>query len=435
MTVYRRGQIYHYEFEYKGQRYRGTTEMAEKDKAEAVEAVVRQQLREASWGIAVPDRMATPSFSAFAPHYYAYKKQQNKRADFTLSCLNVVLEFFGQAPTKPRKKAAVDRPFPGGTPYHNLRLLDLITDPDWLVKFEAWMEDRGISGARKNHLRSTVSGMYRLAVQPHWRKRTHITVNPMQGISRDRVRSRTRVLDTEELQLILTRAPAHLKVALAIAVYAPKLREGNILALRFSDHLDRHLTAITVREHKADRNRPELVVPLVAHHDTWTEILPLRWVLLEARRRNTSDAVVEFGGSPIKAIKTAMRTAVTSAGFRYGTKTPDGVTFHTVRHSMATLLATVPTLSEKLRAEIMGQTIQTAQKYTHLAAAHQVSGHRSIAALLGDARLLSPPGAPGDDRRADGTVDTASEPPKASRNRHGVREVARRRRTARTLKA
>jgi hypothetical protein len=43
-----------------------------------------------------------------------------------------------------------------------------------------------------------------------------------------------------------------------------------------------------------------------------------------------------------------------------------GVTFHTIRHTAATLLAELPHLTEAQRAATMGQDILTTQRYTHL---------------------------------------------------------------------
>ena len=42
MAVYKRGEIYHYEFEYRGHRFRGSTGCASRREAEAVERAKRQ---------------------------------------------------------------------------------------------------------------------------------------------------------------------------------------------------------------------------------------------------------------------------------------------------------------------------------------------------------------------------------------------------------
>jgi len=43
MAVYKRGEIYHYEFEYRGHRFRGSTGCASRREAEAVERAKRQE--------------------------------------------------------------------------------------------------------------------------------------------------------------------------------------------------------------------------------------------------------------------------------------------------------------------------------------------------------------------------------------------------------
>ncbi len=316
--------------------------------------------------------------------FYLDQEKRVRRPDFVEGCLRTALEYWGAKPTgAPKKAAAVARPRKGTTPYHDYRMLDPIVDAGLIVKFESWMTTRGLSGARKNHLRSTMSMMFKLAGQPEWRQKTRITSNPFAGIRRDRVRARARVLTLEEIRAVLAAAPFHVRIAIAVAVLAPKLRLETILTLRFDQHIDRAMTLITVVDHKAQDHAPPLVIPIGRS---------LRAVLLAAKAANTTKHVVEYYRDPVESIKTALRASVEAAGLVYGTRKKDGtrredgVTFHTIRHSMATLLATLPGMSERMRAEVMGQTIATAQKYTHLAGSHQVAAHEllSDAAPVGD---------------------------------------------------
>ena len=68
------------------------------------------------------------------------------------------------------------------------------------------------------------------------------------------------------------------------------------------------------------------------------------------------------------------------------------MTFHTLRHSIATLMAEMG-LPEAVRQEMMGHTeIRTTQKYTHLSALAQLAPHNAIAgALLLKEVLLAKP--------------------------------------------
>lgn len=380
MSVYKRGDVYHYEFEYRGTRHRGSTGQRTKDRAERVERKVRDRIAEEAHGIAAVRREDSPSFSAWAGVAFRRWPRATKRPDDLRGRIRVCLEFWGRKPSTAPPAAAVPRPGPPlERPYHDLRLLDPILEPAWILRFEDWMTARGLSGSRKNQLRSTMSVLYRVALLPAHRKTARVESNPFLGVQRDRVRARQRVLSRDELERLIAVAPYHLRVAIAVAVYAPKLRLGNILALRFDRHIDRDLTLITVRDHKADAHAPPLVVPIVDE---------LRALLAFAKANNRSPFVVEWEGAGVSTVKTAVRASVEAAGFVHGRKAEDGVTFHTIRHSIATAITALPGLSERMRAEVMGHSIQTAQRYTHLSARHQTAAHAELAAALPVGRAI-----------------------------------------------
>lgn len=380
MTVYKRGAFYHYKFVYQGTRHRGTTGQRTKEKAERVEQRLADRARDNAHGLTTLTREDTPSFSVWAGVAFRRWPRASKRPQDLRNRIGVCLEFWGRKPAQQKKAPAVPRRGPApDRPYHDLRLLDPITDPAWVLRFEDWMTARGLSGSRKNQLRSTMSMLFRVALKPAHRKTTKVSENPFLGLDRDRVRARVRVLSMEEIEHWMAQAPYHLRVALAVAVFAPKLRLGNILSLRFGREIDPALTLITVRDHKADRTAPPLVVPIVEE---------LRALLAFVRDQNRSDAVVEWEGGRVQSVKGAVRASVTAAGLVYGRAAEDGVTFHTVRHSIATFLTTLPGVSERMRAEVMGQTIQTAQKYTHLSGQHQVGAHAELAASMPVGRAI-----------------------------------------------
>lgn len=91
----------------------------------------------------------------------------------------------------------------------------------------------------------------------------------------------------------------------------------------------------------------------------------LRRLLKAAQREATTDWVIAYRGKPVKDIRNAVKTGAIAAGLTYG-RDVGGVTFHTIRHTAATLLAEVPGLTEAQRSETMGQDLQTTQLYTHL---------------------------------------------------------------------
>jgi len=380
MSVTKRGGIYHYEFVYRGERHRGSTGQRTKDQALRVEQQIRDRVRARAHGLGPRTPEESPSITAWADIALRRWPRASKRPAQLRNRIAVCLEFWGRRPTEPRPAPAAPRPGPPpDRPYHGLRLLHPIVDPAWILRFEDWMTARGISGSRKNQLRSTMSVLYQVARKPAHRTKTGVDTNPFAGGERDRVRSRTRVLSRAEIERWMAQAPYHLRVAMAVATYAPKLRLGNILALRFGQQIDAALTTITVTDHKADAHAPPLVVPIVD---------ALRALLTFVRRQNRSAFVVEWEGAGVKSVQTAVRASLRAAGFAPGRATEDGVTFHTLRHSIATQLTLVPGLTERMRAEVMGQTIATAQKYTHLAAQHQVSAHAALAAQLPVGRAI-----------------------------------------------
>lgn len=396
MSVYLdRGCVtYQYDFVWQGTRYRGTTHQIRKDDAELVEAQIKLKLRQHAGGIAPFDPRDTPRFTDWAEVYLAYQKKHTDRPDTIKRTLLVVLEFWGAKPRTAKRSPAVTRARTVQAPYHNLHLGHPIADPSWLLRFERWIEARRVSTSTRNTYLSALSGMYRVAMQPEYRKDTGITENPFKEIRRGRGHSREVALDAQTIVRWVQEAGYHVALATTIAALAPKLRLGTILALRWDEHIDPNLRTITVTRHKTSRRtgRPQ-VTPISEQ---------LRVVLADARERQHAEAVrrtrrrsrriedsghvVTWRGRPVASIKKACRRAVERIGLTWGVR--DGVTFHTIRHSIATLLAEMG-LPEAIRKELLGHTeIRTTQRYTHLAAKAQTAPHEQLSAQLPVAETL-----------------------------------------------
>ena len=389
MSVYRdKGCIaYSYDFQWRGQRYRGTTHQTTQADAELVEATIKMKLRQQAGGIAIFDPKDTPRFSEWADVYLAYQAKHIDRPDVIERTLRVVLEFWGAKPRKAKAAPAVKTARQLDAPYHDLHLGDPIADSSWLLRFEQWIDARGVSGSTRNTYLSAVSGLYRVALQPEYRKDTGISVNPFKEIRRGRQGSREVALNANTIVKWVQEAGYHVALATVIAALAPKLRLGTILALRWDEHIDRELRTITIARHKTSRRtgRPQ-VTPISDQ---------LREVLLDARERQQAarrraaaagrkvedgNHVITWRGRPVESIKTATKRAAKALGLTWGLR--DGVTFHTIRHSVATLLAEMG-LPEAIRKELLGHSeIRTTQKYTHLSARTQVSPHEQLSAQL-----------------------------------------------------
>ena len=366
MTVWKeKGRnTYRYSFYFQKQRHTGSTGLTTQADAERFEHNLKEKLRRRAAGLELPGPEQTPPFSEWAAVYFAHASKTVTRPERIDDLLRVVLRFWGRRPSgKDPKNPPVE-----GEPYHDLRLGDAIANPEWVAKFEDWMDGRGVAGQTKNQYRSTVRQMYQLALQPRWRTKTHIQTNPMDGIFRDRPGQREVIITPEDMRRLLAHASYHVRLAIAIGALAPKLRLASVLDLQWGVHIDEQLKFITVHEHKtAARTRRPQVIPITAQ---------LRRILEDARRRSSGrrgSHVVTYRSEPIKTIRGGIAGAAKAAGLPYGRFTDEGLTFHTLRHTAATLMAELD-VSEHKRKAVMGHShIGTTQKYTHLRPMHEVA--------------------------------------------------------------
>lgn len=372
MTVYRTPNgRYKYDFEYGKERYTGTGWT--RREAEQLEEQRRTKLRARALGLEAPGPEDTPRFTDWAAVTLKYARDRKKltRPEQFETNLHMVLGFWGAEPTK---RASVE----GGI-YQDLRLGDPIAKPELLEAFEEWMDGLGISGARKNHYRSAVSMMFRVALLPANRRKSGVRENPMVGVPRDRVPRRLKTLTPGQLRAIVQHAAPHLQLALAIGALAPKLRLRNVLNLRWKHDVADDYSYLIVDRHKTDK---ETGLPLVAPISG-----PLREVLKAVRRRGGTH-VIQYHGKPVKDIKTALRRACRMAGVKYG---KGEITYHSLRHTMATALARLR-LPEALRMRLMGHSnMATTQIYTHLAAVDEQAPLEELAAVYAFTDVIAMP--------------------------------------------
>lgn len=364
-----------YDFQWRGTRYTGSTLVTTRAEAEQVEETKRKQLRRRAAGLEPAGAEDTPRFSDWAKVTldYATTRKKLKRPEQFAINLRMILGFWGARPTK-------SAPLEGGV-YRDLRLGDPILDPELIEQFEQWMDARGISGPRKNHYRSACSVMYKLALKPAYRKRSQVASNPFEHIDRDRVPKRIAVFSGAELRKVIQSAAWHVRVALAIGALAPKLRLRNVLTLQWEQHVARDLSVIIHPEHKTDR---ETGLPLVVHVSD-----ELRKALQIAKQHRRGRYVVHYRGKHVKDIKTALKHAVKVAGLTWGKAA--GVTFHSLRHTMATELARMG-LSEVLRTRVMGwANASTASIYTHMAAADEAAPLEALGVRMPLADVIGAP--------------------------------------------
>jgi integrase len=214
---------------------------------------------------------------------------------------------------------------------------------------------------------------------PAYRAATGVTTNPFRDVPREPVMERIVTVSVAELRNWLAQASYYVRLAVAIAALAPKLRLANVLALTWQDHLDSELRFITVHQHKTSRTlkRP-LVVPVSEQ---------LRVILRDARQR-THVHVIEYRQRPVKSIRGGLQQAAERAGLAYG-RDVGGATFHTLRHTAASLLAELGE-PEAIRKEVMGhRDLASTQRYTHLRPVHEIPAHERLAQAVPIADLVT----------------------------------------------
>ena len=372
MTVYRTKDGRHrYDFEYGGERYTGSGKT--KREAEQLETKRKARVRALALGLEAPGPEDTPCFTDYAAVALKHAIQRKKltRPEQFRGNLRIALAFWGSRPTK-------EPPVEGGV-YKDLRLGDPIARPELIEEFEDWMEDRGLSGSRKNQLRSACSQMYRVALRPGNRKKSGVRENPFEHVDRDVVPKRLKMFTPDQLRAIVQHAAPHIQLALAIGAAIPKFRLRNILDLDFQRDFFDDLRFVMVNRHKTERaTGMPLVAPVPAQ---------LRALLLAIRRRSRRQ-VITFKGRPVKDIKTGLKNAMRKAGVKYG---KHDLTYHSLRHTMNTAFAR-KNLPPRLRMRLGGHTSEAANAvYEHLGAVDEIGPLEELAIEFPIADMVAAP--------------------------------------------
>ncbi len=86
---------------------------------------------------------------------------------------------------------------------------------------------------------------------------------------------------------------------------------------------------------------------------------------LNQSHRKRRDFIFLFKGQPVKDVKTALKAACERAGIPYGRNTPNGITFHSLRHSFGSL-AQQTQRDIRITQQLMNhKSIQMTERYTH----------------------------------------------------------------------
>jgi integrase len=370
-----RAKTYRYDFTFNGRRYAGTTHQTTKADAELMEEEMRRRLRHEAGGIAQYFPEDTPRFTDWAQLFLKKKAQELARPDHVQVVTGVLLRFFGARP----RHGALE-----GEPYHDLRLGHIVADASWILKFEAWMAARGLGAQSKNHYRSILRRMYTMALLPEYRGVTGLTTNPFDHVRRDPTVERTVALEAADARRWIEHASYYVRLAMAIAALAPKLRLAKVLGLRWDQFEPDPRTTkfnpriphfIVLTDHKTVRHtkRPQ-AMPVSA---------PLLKILRDAWSRHPSaEHVVLYQGRPVHSIHDGVKAAAIAAGIPYGRAVEHGATFHTLRHTAATLMSLEGIDPLTLKDAMGHRDLRTTLKYRHLRPEHERPAIEQLARTL-----------------------------------------------------
>ena len=185
---------------------------------------------------------------------------------------------------------------------------------------------------------------------------------------------RFRYLKEEEIKRLLQACPPHLRNIVECALLCG-MRKAEILTLKWSMIRDGH---IYLKETKSNESRQVPVNDDLAilfdrigdSHDekqkqATDKVLDMKGKPVKVKK-HSSKYVFNYEGEPIKDIKTSFKSACKDADIPYGRETPNGVTFHDLRHSFASNYMMRGGKIEALQ-EILGhEDIKTTQRYAHL---------------------------------------------------------------------
>jgi integrase len=221
--------------------------------------------------------------------------------------------------------------------------------------------------------------------------------------------TRHRFLLEPEVERLLVAAPASIKAAIALGVFAG-LRLGEICMLRPGFDVDRERGVLFIQaregwEPKYGRNRDVPISSalepfLRAHLDALPPDAPY---VFPGRSEGTPMAVTTLGG--------IFRQVVSDAELVRGRKDPEGVTFHTLRHTFASWLVMAGADLFTI-ARLMGHTstTQVEQTYGHLSPQHRLATVEMLSTrwLSRPAQNATRPSTEPDGRAQDTTGDTTN---------------------------
>ena len=265
-----------------------------------------------------------------------------------------------------------------------------ITLEDVETALSTWRSERRWSPGTYNNALSGISGVFSYAYRLEW-----IDRHPLRGrVERMETHNeRTRWLRTAEIDAICTAARdvARKKTPLApeewlanvvLAAVGTGLRRGNVCELRCADVTrDEHdgLFLFVGRDKNGEPIHKRLLGPLRATVERRIKgRLPAAYLFPGPRDGNAYTSLGRF--LPLAVRLAGMRNP--PFRLRWGRKHRDGITFHTTRHSMASLAANNGVPLDVVKRMGNWKTDSMVKRYTHLADERLHEGEATLARVL-----------------------------------------------------
>lgn len=344
MPVYKRGAIYWLDFRFGGKRYRRPAGTSMK---EATTALDRIKGRIASGDFDPAELDADPVTAPRQPMTFGraldlYLESRKGKGRSTESYKRLAGDW---------RERLEERP------------VSSVTGEDVEDALNEWTKERGWSPATRNNALAQLSGFLtwcskRKTDGARWIVHHAIREGGVERVAVDNRRERW--LRPEEIEALRAKAPAWLADVIAFACST---------GMRLSE-----VCSLTLASVQKDANgEPYILTERTKNGErlAWPLVGPVRALVERRAEACRFPAAPLFPGpdglKTLSAIRRDLPAVVKAAGLRYGRKHADGVTFHTFRHSMASLAINAGVPASVVQRMGNWKTRAMLDRYAHLA--------------------------------------------------------------------
>jgi len=366
MGLYKRNKTWWVSYtDENGTRSRVSTGCAKKKEAEIIWIETKAGLIAGTHKPKADRKAPAPSFATTLESYLQDRERQGKRTDSY------------------RKLQDWNRALGG-------RNLSAITLDDVETQLAAWQIERGWSAATYNNALAQISGVFTYSYRRGW-----IDQHPIRHRA-ERLKvanERQRWLRTVEIEAIQAaaldvaakktpEAPQDWLANLIAVAVATGVRRGKLCAMRCADvERDEHdgLSLFIGRDKNGDPLHKRVLGGLLAIVQRRLKgRTPGAFLFPGPRDGNAYTSLARF--LPLAVRLAGMRNP--SLGLRWGRKHRDGITFHTFRHSMASLAANSGVPLDVVQTMGNWKTATMMRRYAHLADDRLHDGEQRLAEIL-----------------------------------------------------